>query len=216
MDIDISAAKRMFDVNFFALITVTKAFIPLLIASKGTIINNGSFAGVYPKPWQGLYNASKVAASLLSDQMRIELSPFGITVLLILTGAVRTKFFDNLPHVPRLPENPLYYLGRDEVEPSMAGKGLDNPVMDVDIYAEKVVSNTLKANPTKRQWVGGSAFQVWLVSVFGWDTIWVGLISLAGVCFCEWKSKLIYCRTGSYLTWFNFPLSPRKSWLRIY
>jgi 1-acylglycerone phosphate reductase len=63
----------MFNVNVFAVVTLTQAFAPLLISSKGTIINIGSIAGLSPVPWKGYYNARKAAVNLLTDQLRIEL-----------------------------------------------------------------------------------------------------------------------------------------------
>ena len=81
-----SEAKALFDVNVFAVIEVTKAFAPLLIASKGTVINIGSVAGTQPVPWQGYYNASKAAINHLTSQLRLELSPFGVNAICIVTG----------------------------------------------------------------------------------------------------------------------------------
>jgi 1-acylglycerone phosphate reductase len=69
LDSQISVAREMFDVNVFALVAVTQAFAPLLIASKGTVVNIGSIVGKFPFPWQGFYNASKAAVNLLSDQL---------------------------------------------------------------------------------------------------------------------------------------------------
>jgi 1-acylglycerone phosphate reductase len=50
LDTEVSVAKKMFDVNVFALVSVTQAFAPLLIASKGTVINIGSVLGHTPIP----------------------------------------------------------------------------------------------------------------------------------------------------------------------
>src|SRR6187402_67048 len=121
LDAEKSVAQKMFDVNVFGLVTVTQAFAPLLIASKGTIINIGSILGHMPMPWGGYYNASKAAVHSLSDQMRIELSPWGVKTILVVTGVVKTKFLDNLPTPPKLPESSLYYPGKEQIEPFMAG-----------------------------------------------------------------------------------------------
>ncbi|KAF2193400.1 putative short-chain dehydrogenase/reductase [Zopfia rhizophila CBS 207.26] len=172
LDSDVSVAKKMFDVNVFGLVAVTQAFAPLLTALKGTIVNIGSVLGHAPFPWSGYYNASKAVANLLTDQMRIELSPWGVKAILVVTGVVKTKFFDNLPDTPCLPHTSLYYDAKDEIEPVMAGAEIEKDGIDVDIYAEAVVSNALKSNPKKHQWVGGSAFTIWSVSTFGWSTIW--------------------------------------------
>ncbi|KAH8678828.1 putative short-chain dehydrogenase/reductase [Tricladium varicosporioides] len=172
LDSDINIAKNMFNVNVFAVIEVTKAFAPLLIASKGTIVNIGSIVGYFPFPWQGYYNASKAAVNLLTDQLRIELSPFGVKAINVVTGVVRTKFFENIATPPHLPANSLYMPAKEEMEDVMANTEVKNDAIDVDVYAEQVVSNVLKSNPKKIHWVGGNSFMIWFVSTFGWATIW--------------------------------------------
>jgi 1-acylglycerone phosphate reductase len=168
----------LFDTNVFALVAVTQAFAPLLIASKGTIINIGSIVGHFPAPWQGLYNSSKAAANLLTDQMRIEFSPWGVKAILVVTGVVKTKFFTNLASAPRLPSTSPYFAAKDVIEPVMAGTEWEKSGMDVNVYADTVVTNALKSNPKKHQWVGTSAFTIWFASVFGWSTIWVSPVLL--------------------------------------
>ncbi|KAG0652607.1 Cyclochlorotine biosynthesis T [Hyphodiscus hymeniophilus] len=171
LDTDVSEARKMFDLNVFSVIEVTKAFSPLLIASKGTIINIGSVAGKAPVPWQGYYNASKAAINLLSDQLRLELSPFGVTCICVVTGAIKTKFFENSPGI-KLPADSIYAPGKDIIEPIAAGSSVQNMLMDVDFYAEGVVKNALKSNPTKNQWLGGGIWMIWSVATFGFSTVW--------------------------------------------
>ncbi|OKP10169.1 NADPH-dependent 1-acyldihydroxyacetone phosphate reductase [Penicillium subrubescens] len=179
LDSDVSVAKKMFDVNVFAVGTVTQAFAPLLIASKGTIINIGSVLGKMPFPWSGYYNASKAAVAIMTDQMRLEFSPWGVRAILVTTGVIRTKFFDNLPSAPRLPENSLYYPAKDVIEPALAGAGVEENAMDVNSYAEVVVNNALRSSPKKHLWSGGGALITWLASTFGWSTVWDMLLPSA-------------------------------------
>jgi NAD(P)-dependent dehydrogenase (short-subunit alcohol dehydrogenase family) len=176
LDSDVSVAKKMFDVNVFAIVTVTQAFAPLLIAAQGTIINIGSVLGKMPLPWQGYYNASKAAVALLTDQMRIEFSPWKVRAVLVTTGAIRTKFLDNLVSAPHLPENSLYYPAKDVIEPLMAGTEVEKNAKDVNSYAEVVVNNAIRSRPKKHLWSGGGALITWLASTFGWSTVWVGSI----------------------------------------
>jgi len=171
LDTDVSEAKKMFDVNVFALISVTKAFSPLLIASKGTVINIGSIAGKAPIPWQGYYNASKAAVNILSDNLRLELAPFGVKCICVVTGAIKTHFFDNSPGI-KLPAGSLYAPGKDIIEPIAGGSLVEKDGMNVDVYAEGVVQNALKSSPKTVQWLGGSTGVIWFVSTFFWSTIW--------------------------------------------
>ncbi|KAB8297997.1 hypothetical protein EYC80_001770 [Monilinia laxa] len=171
LDTEVSVAQKMFDVNVFALIAVTQAFAPLLINSKGTIINIGSIAGLSPSYWQGYYNASKAAVNLITDQLRVELEPFGVKVILVITGVVKTKFFENQPSV-KLPENSLYAPARDIVEHAAAGNVLLENAEDPDVYANKVVENALKKHPQTHQLAGGNSYRVWFVATFLWHTVW--------------------------------------------
>lgn len=172
LDSDISVARKMYDLNVFALIAVTQAFAPLLIASKGTIVNIGSIVGAAPIPWQGFYNGSKAAVNLLTDQLRLELSPWEIKVILVVTGIIGTKFFDNMEKT-HVSENSLYYPAKDLIEPLLAGDVAKESVMNVNAYATAVVANALKTSPKKHQWIGGSSWTIWFASTFGWSTIWV-------------------------------------------
>lgn len=166
----------MFDLNVFALVEVTMAFTPLLIASKGTVVNIGSVAGIIPLPWAGYYNATKAAVNHLTHSLRIELAPFGVNAINVTTGVVLSKFFDNL-ELPSLPANSRYLPAKDIIEPTMKGEGLEADGMDVHTYATAVVKNVLKSNPSKNQWVGGNTFIIWFASTFGWSSIWVSNLS---------------------------------------
>ena len=172
LDTDISMAKKMFDVNVFALIAVTQAFSPLLIAAKGTIVNIGSIAGRFQVPWQGNYNASKAAVQMLTDQFRAELKPFDVKAINVITGAIKTKFFDNIPSA-KLSPGSLYYPAREEIEAIAQGALVEKDGTDVDVYAEAVAANALKKNPTVNHWIGSSAFTIWFVGAFFPHSIWV-------------------------------------------
>ncbi|KUJ16581.1 NAD(P)-binding protein [Mollisia scopiformis] len=175
LDTTREGARDLFDLNVFALIAVTQAFAPLLIASKGTIINIGSIAGVSPMPWQGYYNATKAAVAALSNNLRIELSPFGVKVINVITGGVKTKFFDNLP-TQHLPSNSIYAPASEEIEFVLNGSFVKS-AMDVDRYAKSVVANALKSKPKVHHWEGSDAWTIWAVSAFGWSTIWVSRLN---------------------------------------
>lgn len=193
LDTDIDEAKKMFEVNVFAIMTVTQAFAPLLVACEGAIVNIGSISGIAPLFFQGMYNASKAAANHLTDQLRLEMSPFNVKCILVLTGGVKTKFLDNRPRA-KLPNHSLYSPAKEEVEMSLAGEGLEKYQMDVDQYADTVVNNALKKNPSTHLIAGGQATMVWAVSKFLWHTIWVSPLPLAT------RRPMLTLSTGPSLT----------------
>lgn len=90
LDADLGIARNVFETNFFGRVAVTQAFMPLLLASKGTVLNIGSIAGYSPSPWQSMYGASCAAVHQWNDVLRIELQPFGVSVVLVPT---RFQFF---------------------------------------------------------------------------------------------------------------------------
>jgi 1-acylglycerone phosphate reductase len=77
-----------------------------------------------------------------------------VTAINVVTGGVETKFFQNLPE-NKLPEGSLYAPAKEEIEPVLSGRLMEH-FTDVDIYAEAVVKNALKANPQKNQYVGSN------------------------------------------------------------
>ena len=82
-----------FDVNFFAPMALTQAFLPLLRESGGRIINVSSIAGKIAAPFLGAYSASKFALEAASDALRLELRPFGVAVSIVEPGDVRTPIW---------------------------------------------------------------------------------------------------------------------------
>ena len=100
--IDTDIFRKQFDVNFFGLIDVTKAYLPLLGASKdaqnqGKIINISSVSGRRSHPFMAPYTASKFALEAFSDSLRRELMIYGVDVILIEPGPIKTAIWDKTP-----------------------------------------------------------------------------------------------------------------------
>ena len=87
-------AKAQFETNFFGALRVIKAVLPSMrTRRRGAIINVTSLAGVVPLPFWGVYNASKFALEGLTETLRHELRPFGISVSAIEPGSIKTAFY---------------------------------------------------------------------------------------------------------------------------
>jgi NAD(P)-dependent dehydrogenase (short-subunit alcohol dehydrogenase family) len=85
--------RELFDTNVFGLLAVTRAFLPAMRErGQGRVVNVGSIMGRVAMPLLGAYNASKHAVAGITDALRMELAPFGITVVLVEPGAIRTGF----------------------------------------------------------------------------------------------------------------------------
>lgn len=84
--------RPMFEVNVFGLIETTRAALPVLRGSGGTIVNMSSGAGIAGSGGGGYYNAAKFAVEGISEALASELAPFGIRVLIVEPGPFRTDF----------------------------------------------------------------------------------------------------------------------------
>ncbi len=85
--------RAQFETNVFGLMSVTRAFLPQMVAKRsGTILNVSSIGGRVTFPLFGAYHASKYAVEALSDALRNELAPFGVRVALIEPGPIATEF----------------------------------------------------------------------------------------------------------------------------
>lgn len=91
---------RVIEVNVIGVMAVTQAFAPLVGAQSGAkgkpgrIVNISSVGGVLAAPFLGAYTASKHAIEAFSDVLRRELQLYGVDVIVIGPGAVKTKIWD--------------------------------------------------------------------------------------------------------------------------
>ncbi len=90
--------RRQFEVNVFGLVAVCQETLPLLHAAKEAgfrprIVNIGSVSGYLTSPFTTIYSASKFAVEALTDGLRRELLPFGIDVISVAPGPVKTPIW---------------------------------------------------------------------------------------------------------------------------
>lgn len=96
-EIPIEKVQQMFDVNVFGALRMIHAVVPYMRAQQaGRIINISSLAGKLSTPANGTYSATKSALAALSNALRLELTPFGIQVIVIEPGIIKTNFNDTL------------------------------------------------------------------------------------------------------------------------
>ena len=111
--------QRVFDINFFGLIRMTKAVLPHMRAQgRGRIINISSVLGLVPAPYMASYAATKHAIEGYSESMDHELREHGVRVLLIEPAYTRTGFDANAlqPDAPL----PIYAAQRQAFDRVMA------------------------------------------------------------------------------------------------
>ena len=98
--LDIQELTQQLDINVLGVHRVTQAFLPLLGATrdpsvpKGKIINISSVNGFLSTPFMGAYCASKAALEAMSDILRRELTAFGVQVVVVQPGPIKTPIWE--------------------------------------------------------------------------------------------------------------------------
>ncbi|KAF2639129.1 NAD(P)-binding protein [Massarina eburnea CBS 473.64] len=162
LDIKDHEVRQVFETNVFAVMKMCRTFVPLLIETKGTIVQTGSLAGLMPYVFGSGYNASKAALHAYSDTLRVELAPLGVRVLNIVTGGVKS----NLARVERkLPEDSYYQPLKADYERRL--KHAQTLGMDTHTYAKDCVAEVLGREGwfVKKRWAweGRKSWVMWFM-----------------------------------------------------
>jgi 1-acylglycerone phosphate reductase len=172
LDTDIARARAMFDVNVWGVLQMTQKFSPLLIESKGTIINIGSIVGELPFPFVGLYCASKAALKLISRTMRMEYKAFDVNVIHVVSGGVNTPLFAK-GGKQSLSEDSPYWPARDVLKDWLNGdKYAEGRTTSPKDSARAIISNALSWWPRDIHWYGDGVWPIFFVSNFLWRRLW--------------------------------------------
>lgn len=169
-------ARQVYDVNVFGVIRMVRAVAPHMRQQKsGRIINISSIVGKVVVPINGLYSSTKFALEALSDAMRLELAPFGIQVVVIEPGSIKTNFLDTVQSHsqedtfsnPASPYQPLY----QKFFKFNADMGQNAPGPEV---VSRVIQQALEVPNPKARYLAGIAFSGKLAIYlrdFLWDSI---------------------------------------------
>ena len=96
-DADPERVRRVMEVNFFALVEMTRLALPLLKQGvKPIVVNVSSILGHRGVPHNSEYSASKFAVQGFSEAIRAEFTRLGIDVLVVSPGTTETEFFDRV------------------------------------------------------------------------------------------------------------------------
>jgi NAD(P)-dependent dehydrogenase (short-subunit alcohol dehydrogenase family) len=92
-DVPLAEGRRQFEVNVFGLARLCQLALPMMRAQKsGKIVNVTSIGGKIWEPLGAWYHATKFAVEGLSDCLRVEVAPFGVDVIVVEPGAIRTEW----------------------------------------------------------------------------------------------------------------------------
>jgi len=188
LDLGREDLRRQFETNVVAPVAVTRAALPLLraaVARNGSAVlaNVGSIVGFFTTPLAGAYCASKAALHALTDALRMELAPFGIRVVCIQPGGVRSAFGDHAAAALRLPEDSVYRSVEHGIRArAQAGQRGATPAED---FAGPVAEALLRRRPPRvirggknsfrlpllQRFLPQAAFDAMLVKAFGLDRL---------------------------------------------
>ncbi|KAI1498585.1 hypothetical protein F5X99DRAFT_411879 [Biscogniauxia marginata] len=167
-DISLPDVRATFETNVFSIMAMVQAFVDQLIAAKGLIINISSLSSVTPYLFGSVYCASKAAVSAYSRTLRLELAPFGVRVMVSMTGTVKSNTASQFHRV--LPDNSLYKRVQSIFEWRLVFSQ-SNSTMDNGKFSRKLVTDSLRSeSPLWLRswfgrpdwfWYGGKATSVW-------------------------------------------------------
>lgn len=166
---------------------MVKSFIHLLIPTKGLIINISSASSVVAYPFASAYSASKGAINAYSRTLRQELRPYGVRVMVAVTGTVRTNI--NLQVDRALAPDSLYRPIEDIYKWRLTFSKNTPSAITPEIYAHKLVSDALKPD-----------WPAWLRGMLGlgrpdWHYFGgLARVIWAGTCVGEWLSDMVIYR----------------------
>jgi len=160
-DLAMDEIKAQYETNLFGLIRTTQAVLPIMRRQKsGTIVNISSGAGRFGFPGSSAYVSTKFAVEGLSESMSYELEPFGIKVVLVEPGVIKTNFVDGMVIAKKSqdPKSPYSQITQKMVtvlEDMM--KNGSTP----DLVAKVVLNAVTSQNPSLR-YLAGNDVEQWL------------------------------------------------------
>jgi short-subunit dehydrogenase len=156
-DLLISEIKAQYETNVFGLIRVTQAVLPIMRAQKsGIIVNISSIGGKMALPLSSPYIGTKFAVEGLSESISYDLEPFGIKVVIIEPGAIKTNFDTGMVVAQKSQnQNSPYYKGMQKLQSSLNSM-VKNGTAPIKV-AEVILNAITTPNPNLRYTVGEDA-----------------------------------------------------------
>ena len=155
-DVSIEEFKQQFETNFFSIIRLIQKVAPIMRKQKsGNIVNVSSVAGKIGFPVSPAYISSKFALEGLSECIRFELGPFGINVIIIEPGVIKTNFFDSMKMAKKSNSDSVYNEITSKVVSGV--KMMAEMGTDPKEVADTIIKSINAENPLPRYIVGNDA-----------------------------------------------------------
>jgi NAD(P)-dependent dehydrogenase (short-subunit alcohol dehydrogenase family) len=190
-DVPPEEARAQFDVNIFGAIRLIQLALPHMRAQRsGTIVNISSMGGKIYTPLGGWYHGTKFALEALSDCLRLEVKPFGIDVVVIEPGGIRTEWGGIAADKLREVSGSGPYGGQAmTMAESLVGEANTKRLSPPELIADTIVKAVGARRPKTRYVAGLGArpliFMRWLLC----DRAFDGLMGMATGVGRHWKSS---------------------------
>jgi NAD(P)-dependent dehydrogenase (short-subunit alcohol dehydrogenase family) len=147
LETPLSDLRAIFETNVLGLVAITQAVFPHMAARRsGRIINIGSVVGLLPTPFAAAYCSSKSAVHMLSDVMRMEVKPFGIDVVVVQPGGVKSEIANSSSKdIERFNQTSSRYQQAYQGIHKRAFASQDNP-MPTEDFARELVAQAFSAD----------------------------------------------------------------------
>jgi NAD(P)-dependent dehydrogenase (short-subunit alcohol dehydrogenase family) len=160
-DLAMDEIKTQYDTNVFGLIRTTQAVLPIMRRQKsGIIVNISSGAGRFGYPGQSAYISTKFAVEGLSESMSYELEPFGIKVVVVEPGVIRTNIVNGMVVAKKSKDPNSPYLQIIEKMTTVLENMMENG-SSLDLVA-KVVLNAVTNESPKLRYLAGKDVETWM------------------------------------------------------
>ena len=157
-DTSIEEIKAQFETNFFGVVRVTQQVLPIMRKQKhGTIVNISSVGGRIGLPCLSAYHSTKFALEGLSESMSYELEPFGIRVIIIEPGVIRTNIMNSSIIAKKAldPKSPYFSLMQN-IENGFKS-ALKNAASQPEEVAKVILQAVISESPQLRYTAGNNA-----------------------------------------------------------
>ncbi|RIW13417.1 SDR family NAD(P)-dependent oxidoreductase [Algoriphagus lacus] len=153
-DVSMKDAKRQLEVNLFSAARLIQLVLPKMRANRfGKIVNISSIGGKFATPFGGWYHASKFALEGLSDSLRNEVKQFGIDVIVVEPGGVKSEWADiTVENLIKSSEKSAYKASVDRFAQFLKKSTENN---SEPIVIAKLIMEGIESKSPKFRYVGG-------------------------------------------------------------
>jgi len=143
IELEASELRRQFETHVIGQAALIRAIAPhMIMRQSGKIVNISSVSGVLPTPFAGAYCSTKAAFTAFSESLRMELAPFGITVVIVHPGGIKSNLSENADkNLDRFKNSPYGPIQSFIFERANASQEDATPVED---FAKKLVDQLVK------------------------------------------------------------------------